>query len=338
MNKAKQLSMVQAQWIIWVILLVIHIISLRAYDPLIQAVVYSVIIVTFYGIIFYGNASFLIPKLYIQGHRILYVISSLAFISLIALGRFYTTYLVYNRFFAEKPSPFNWGAVVYSAVSVLLVFISGILFYIAMNYFRLRGKQEELQKKNAEAELNLLKTQVQPHFLFNTINNIYSIAQRESPATAALLEQLSAIMRYFVDEAPKNRVKLQEELTFVKGYIELEKLRMRFPLEVRIVEEGIDNTIEVPPMLLIPLVENVFKHGIDKRRCDNFIDLSLTKQTHRLIIEVRNRIVRLEDTNSKSEKGLHNLKSRLNLLYSTNYSLKSEEANGIYHIQLNFPV
>ncbi|MCP2937899.1 histidine kinase, partial [Salmonella enterica subsp. enterica serovar Typhimurium] len=78
-----------------------------------------------------------------------------------------------------------------------------------------------------EAELGLLKAQVQPHFLFNTLNNIYFIAQRESPATAALLEKLSDIMRYFVDEAPKQQIELKDELLFIRNYINLEEMRMR---------------------------------------------------------------------------------------------------------------
>ncbi|NML20004.1 histidine kinase [Pseudoflavitalea sp. G-6-1-2] len=337
MNKARQLSVVQAQWIIWIILLGLNIVSLLPYDPIIQAGSYSLLFIVSYVITFYGNAFFLLPRLYERGHKLLYILCSLVFVIAITLGRFFASYFIYSRFFAKEPSFFQWAAVINSALSITLVFISGILFRIAMNYFRLRRKQEELQKKNAETELNLLKAQVQPHFLFNTLNNIYATAHRESPATAALLEQLSAIMRYFVDEAPKNKVHLSEELKFVKGYIELEKLRMRFPLEVTIADQHIDQSIELPPMMLIPLVENVFKHGIDKRRNDNFIELKLTMQSGFLFVQVRNRIAH-RDESSKSGKGLTNLQSRLDLIYGADYSLVSAEEQGIYRTQLNIPI
>ena len=337
MSKSRQLSLVQAQWIIWIILLGLHIISLLPYDPLDQATAYSVIFVASYVIIFYGNALFLIPRLLEPERKLLYLLCALVFIIIITVARFFASFYIYDHYFAKEPATFRWGAVINSAVSVSLVFISGNLFYIAMNYFRLRKKQEALQKKNAETELNLLKAQVQPHFLFNTLNNIYAIAHRESPATASLLEQLSSIMRYFVDEAPKSKVQLQEELKFVKGYIELERMRMRFPLEVMITDAEADQHIEVPPMILIPLVENVFKHGIDKRRNDNFIELHLSMDSGRLFILVRNRIARTE-TSSKSGKGLPNLQSRLDLIYGSDYSLQSVEENGIHQIQLNIPV
>jgi LytS/YehU family sensor histidine kinase len=98
-------------------------------------------------------------------------------------------------------------------------------------------------------------------------------------------------MRYFVDEAPKDRISLLAELNFIKSYIELEKMRMRYPLAVTIEKEGVDENVMVPPMLLIPLVENVFKHGIDKLRDDNFIYLSLSIQNNRLFVTVENRLI-----------------------------------------------
>jgi len=233
----KNLSIKHIQWITWFIVLVIHILSLLPYDSFSQATAYSIIYVGSYLIIIYGNASFLLPVFYEKDRKALYVILAIIFIAATALVRYWTTFYVYNHFFAtEKPSAFRWTSVVSSLISVMLVFLSSILFYIAMNFFKLKQQQEQLQKRNAEAELNLLKAQVQPHFLFNTLNNIYFIAQRESPATAILLEQLSLIMRYFVDEAPKDRISLAAELNFIKSYIELEKkcgcvTRLRSPLK-----------------------------------------------------------------------------------------------------------
>ncbi len=233
---------------------------------------------------------------------------------------------------------FKWTTTVSSLASALLVYLSSILFYITLNFFRLKRKQEQLQKKHAEAELNLLKAQVQPHFLFNTLNNIYFIAQRESPATAALLEQLSLIMRYFVDEAPKDRIPLLSELKFIKSYIELEKMRMRYPITVTVKEEGITEDIVVPPMLLIPLVENVFKHGVDKRRSDNYIYISIAVESGRLEVLVENRLVAVNEAAGKSEVGLKNLANRLELLFGADYILQAGEQNDLYSASLNIPL
>ena len=334
----KELSLKSIQWIIWLILFAIHVLSLLPYDSVSQSIVYTGIYISIYLLIIYGNASFLLPALYEKNHRVWYVLLVVILLPVIAFLRFYVSFYIYNHFYAEKPTPFRWSAITSSLITVILVYVTSILFYIALNFFKLKRKQEQLQKRHAEAELNLLKAQVQPHFLFNTLNNIYFVAQRESPATAVLLEQLSQIMRYFVDEAPKDRISLQAELNFIRSYIELEKMRMRYPLSVTIVDEGISEAVMVPPMLLIPLVENVFKHGIDKLRNDNFIYLSLSVQNNRLLVKVENLLLQASGAGNKSETGLRNLRNRLVLLFGDNCSLQAGDAGTIFQAQLNIPL
>ena len=334
----RKISLKLIQWIIWIILFKIHVLALLPYDPLGQAMLYSSFNIAAYLVIIYGNAFFLLPRIYEKGHRVLYVVLVLVLIPVVAFSRFYSTFYIYNHFFAEKPMPFRWSSSTSSLITCILVYITSILFYIALNFFKLKQKQEQLEKRHTEAELNLLKAQVQPHFLFNTLNNIYFVAQRESPATAVLLEQLSHIMRYFVDEAPKDKISLHAELNFIKSYIELEKMRMRYPLTVTIKEEGITEGVTVPPMLLIPLVENVFKHGIDKLRDDNFIYLSLATANDRLLITVENRLIQPSGAGNKSETGLRNLKNRLALLFGDNCSLQAGDAGTIFQAQLNIPL
>lgn len=334
----RQLSVNGIQWAIWIILFTIHTLALLPYDPLGQSLLYSALYTSAYMIIIYGNAFFLLPVLYEKGHKVLYATLVIILIPVIAFWRFYSAFYIYNRFYAEKPVPFRWSATTSSLITCILVFIISVLFYIALDFFKLKQKQEQLQKKHTEAELNLLKAQVQPHFLFNTLNNIYFVAQRESPATAELLEQLSLIMRYFVDEAPKDRISIQSELNFIKSYIELEKMRMRYPLAVTVKDEGVGEGTMVPPMLLIPLVENVFKHGIDKLRDDNFIYLSLSVEHNRLLVTVENRLIQPSATVTKSETGLRNLRSRLSLLFGEDCTLHAGDAGTIFQAQINIPL
>jgi sensor histidine kinase YesM len=336
--RRKQLSLQFIQWIIWVVLFAVHVLALVPYDPFAQCLLYSAISISIYLLIIYGNGAFLLPALYEKGYKTLYIILVVILIPVVAFLRFYINFYIYNRFFAEKPTEFRWSPVTSSLITVILVYISSILFNIAVNFFRLKQKQEQLQKRHTETELNLLKAQVQPHFLFNTLNNIYFVAQRESPATAVLLEQLSQIMRYFVDEAPKDRISLTAELNFIKSYIELEKMRMRYPLKVSIEEKNNTEGIVVPPMLLIPLVENVFKHGIDKLRNDNFIAMTLSIQDNRLMVAVENRVVQSAMADEQNGTGLRNVKSRLGLLYDDDYTLQAETDGSIFHAQLNIPL
>lgn len=337
-NIARPVNLRQIQWIIWILVLLIHVLSIMAFDPFSQALIYGVLNVSTYVMIIYGNALLLLPLFYEKKQVVLYVLLALLMICLVAFFRYYSSFYVYNRFFAENPTPFRWSGIGSSLITCFLVYLTSILFYITLHFFQLKRKQEQLQKQHAETELNLLKSQVQPHFLFNTLNNIYFVAQRESPATAALLEKLSLIMRYFVDEAPKEKISLTAELSFIRSYIELEKMRMRYPLDVNIREESNLETVTVPPMLMIPLVENVFKHGIDKLRKDNFINLSVLVNQNCLEVTVENLLLSAAGTPVTTETGLKNLRSRLFLLYGTGYTLQAGEAGNLFVAQLSIPL
>lgn len=337
-NPARPVPLRQIQWIIWILVFLIHVLSIMAFDPFSQALVYGFLNVGTYVVIIYGNALWLLPRFYEKKQWVLYASLALLMICLVAFFRYYGSFYVYNRFFTDKPSPFRWLGIGASLITCFLVYLTSILFYITLRFFQLKRKQERLQQQHAESQLNLLKSQVQPHFLFNTLNNIYFVAQRESPATAVLLEKLSSILRYFVDEAPKEKIALPAELNFIRNYIELEKMRMRYPLDVDIQEQSDRDTVLVPPMLLIPLVENVFKHGVDKLRKDNFIKLSVRVHQNRLDVRVENLLLPTAGKAASSGTGLHNLRSRLQLLYGTRYTLQAGEAASLYVAQLSIPL
>ncbi|MDE3253726.1 MAG: hypothetical protein KGO92_13045, partial [Bacteroidota bacterium] len=156
-HPSKPLSLVQLQWITWVLLFAIHIVSILPYDPFVQSVIYSAIYVGSYLLIVYGNASLLIPLLYERNRKAMYMASAFLLIVIVVLLRFLSSFYVYNNFFAEKPMAFSWTGISSTLLSVMLVYLSSILFYMALHYFKLKQKQEQLQKQQAEAELNLLK-------------------------------------------------------------------------------------------------------------------------------------------------------------------------------------
>lgn len=327
----------QIQWVIWILLFGVNVLTMFHYDTLPQALSYAFIMVTSYMIIIYGNASYLIPKFYQKGKIVVYILTSLMLLVTAAWYRSGASMWIYNTFFAVKPEKLSVANVLSTTAASLLIYFTSILFYICIHYFRLREQQEAMQRRQVESELSLLKSQVQPHFLFNTLNNIYFYAQRESPQTAALLEKLSSIMRYFVDEAPKDKIPLLTEMQFIRNYIDLEKARMRYPLQVSIeVPEHVD-TVQLSPMLIIPLVENVFKHGINKRREDNFIFIRISITEQKLHVTVQNRLVQSE-VEKKKGTGLANLRNRLQLLYGEKYSLATTTTSEFYTSVLSLPL
>ena len=174
---------------------------------------------------------------------------------------------------------------------MIFAFLFGALLRISLDHFELLRQMEERKSQQVSAELNLLKSQVQPHFLFNALNNIYYLSYTKSDHAPQSIARLSDIMRYFVEEAPKELVPLKAELDFIQDYIEVERIRLPHSLEICWERNAHHNEqILIPPILFIPLVENVFKHGVDKTKENNKISISVEVESNALTFTVKNSI------------------------------------------------
>ncbi|GAB3518824.1 hypothetical protein GCM10027442_39650 [Emticicia fontis] len=216
-----------------------------------------------------------------------------------------------------------------------LAFLFGFLLRISIDYVDLLHTQEILKNKQLTTELNLLKAQVQPHFLFNTLNNIYSLSVSNSPRTPEMIAKLSDMMRYFVDEATKEKVLLETEIQFLENYIELEQIRMVNPLKLTFTNAITDKHFMVSPMLLIPFVENVFKHGVNKTMKDNEAEISLNLENSILYYIVKNKTF---NQKAGTWRSLANLQKRLDLLYPAGFGFEAYCKEGYFYASLSFPV
>ena len=222
-------------------------------------------------------------------------------------------------------------------IGSLMIFLLSFVIRMALEYFHLKERSDEIIAQKIHAELNLLKSQVQPHFLFNTLNNIYYEAYLESPRTAALIERLSDIMRYFVDESPKQQVSLLAEIQFLENYIELEKIRLLYEIDF-IFTKIDDPKLTVPPMLLMTFVENIFKHGIDKSSSNNLIRIAITEKDNRLTFMTTNSVSSSTIKTGSTGFGLDNLHKRLVLLYHKDFELQTSNDGKLFRASLNIPL
>src|ERR1700760_706388 len=266
------------EFMVWGFFFLITFLSLLPMDGLAQSIVWSAISITCSATIIYGNISFLYPRLYEKRRTALYILATVTLLIAVGVARAYLSTTIYNRFFvkaSEQAETLNFWRYVYYCLAGVAVFVLSFVFRIALAYFRLKRQAAEMLEQKSQAELNLLKSQVQPHFLFNTLNNIYYEAYREAPRTALLIGRLSDIMRYFVDESPREKVALSTEIKFLENYIALEEIRIRHGVKVNF-EKSYEGDPFLPPMLLMTFVENIFKHGIDRGAVGNHICLSLS--------------------------------------------------------------
>jgi two-component system LytT family sensor kinase len=186
------------------------------------------------------------------------------------------------------------------------------------DHYQLRQATQQLRIEKQEAELNYLKAQTNPHFLFNTLNNIYALTKTKSDAAPESVLRLSGILRFMLYEAGGNYIAVGQELKIIADYLELEKLRYDESLRVSLKHDVEDMGQAVPPLLLLPLVENAFKHGASETRGAAFVDIFLSIRARRLLFEVRNSA---DNEGPVQENiGLSNLRRQLQLLY-TDYEL-----------------
>ena len=208
-------------------------------------------------------------------------------------------------------------------------------FKMFKHYYLKSLRNQELQKENSEAQLSLLLAQVQPHFMFNTLNNIYSQAQEESPKSAKMIMELSHILRYILDEGKKTLVPLENELQMVIDYLNLEKIRYDDKLDLHYSFPNNTGDIVIAPLLLLPLVENCFKHGASKMIDNPWINIKS---------ELRDEVFTLKLMNSKKVTallnqqrrgtGIENVRRRLNLLYPGKHKLEINEEQDVFMVWL----
>ena len=338
MNFIKRMSLTaRLQWLVWIAVFLIIFFSILPVDGFAHAVIFTPISISFYLTVIYGNIAFLFPRFWERGYRVSYVILVAIFLVGAGLLRGYLIVNLYNHFYPKDGEKFDFKSMLNFIIAGFLTYLLSFVFRIAIAYFSLKQQSEKILVEKSQAELNLLKSQVQPHFLFNTLNNIYYEAYREAPRTAQLIERLSDIMRYFVDESPKEEVSLATEIQFLENYIALEKIRIRHGIDLEFTHDC-TKEVRIPPMLLMTFVENIFKHGINKASSENKVELSLVQQDGYLMFQTKNRVYEQPGAAEHTGFGIKNLKKRLELLYGENFELNIIEKDNFFTAFLKVPL
>jgi len=200
-----------------------------------------------------------------------------------------------------------------------------------------RLRIQEVESKQLQTELDLLKAQINPHFLFNTLNNLFGMARNQDAATAEGISRLSHLMRYMIHDSQVDRIDLDKEIEQIRRLIELQKLRFSAEddIDIDFLIVGDTSKTQIPPMLLIPFVENAFKHGISLDTA-SFVHIVLKAQDERLEFSVKNstHIPRSEYKESDAGLGLNNVRRRLELLYPGKHELKIQDAEKVFDVSL----
>jgi len=288
----------------------------------------STIMNLFWLLFFYANAFLFIPKVYKKWGITWYILALLlSCVTIFTLGN-----LITLQFFPDKG--FVWKSYVpfiFSFISFLAMSTSYRVIADNMVKERLR---KETESEALKTELSFLRSQVSPHFMFNVLNNLVALARLKSNQIEPSLIKLSHLMRYMLYESDQETISLEKEVEYLRSYIDLQHLRFGDDVKVTLETQGDIAGKLIEPMLLIPFVENAFKHGMGMIK-DPFIDIRLNVTDTALDFVVSNKTSTETETRDKSSGiGLNNVRRRLELLYRDRYQLMIDESRNIYTVAL----
>lgn len=244
------------------------------------------------------------------------------------------TNLCFN--FLVKDSPYDVvNFFVFNTFTYFFILAASTAYRMILDKIKADKLKRERENENLKTELSFLRSQVSPHFMFNVLNNMVALARKQSDQLEPSLIKLSSLMRYMLYETDDNKVLLEKEADYLKSYIDLQKLRFGKNVQVNVDIEDIDGGYEIEPMLLIPFVENAFKHGTGLIEHAQ-IDIELAVKNNMLHFSARNKYNEKSDEvkDKTSGIGLTNVKRRLNLLYGDNHSLLINRKDNWFTVSL----
>lgn len=223
----------------------------------------------------------------------------------------------------------------YVAITSLLKLSKGWFAYIAVEQ-----RLSLLEKEKTEAELAALKTQIHPHFLFNSLQSVYSLSLKQDKRTPEVVIKLADLMRYFLYETQQDRVPLEKEIQNLENYLSLQRLRVGGQARIDFEQLGKADGYTVAPLLLLPFVENSFKHGIKGTTGEAYIDIKMRIDNSRLLFEVKNNKGQVDQVplDYDGGVGLNNVKQRLELQYPDQHHLNIEDQEDYFRIELSIPL
>ncbi len=290
----------------------------------------------------YFNIFYLIPKFVLKKKFLLYIIClllSLVMVYIIRTGLNF--FLVTENIWPEavgNQRAFSFNHILAVTIGEIYVVALVTAIKLTVDWITERKKNESLRELQLQTELKYLKSQIQPHFFFNTLNNLYALIIEKSEKASDVVLKLSDIMQYVLYDIKASKIELLNEINYIHSYLELEELRYGNKVTSEIEIKGDIDDITIPPLLLLPFIENCFKHGTKNN--DN-ITLNIyfeNSKNEQLIFKAKNNFNRHNEIIKKHGIGIQNITRRLELLYKNKYTLETTIIDDTYNVSLKIPI
>jgi two-component system sensor histidine kinase AlgZ len=289
----------------------------------------------FTWLIAYLNYFYLLPRFLEKKNVWRYLAEfSIPFTLILALRVVLTRHLIDGYTYREMYFYSSLYIVQTVVVTLFIVIFIGMLRF-AVDWFEFESRKKEVENEKLTAELNFLKAQINPHFLFNTLNNLYYLVYTKSDNATEVIAKLSQMMRYMIYDSNHPKVKLSKEIEYMQNYVDLERLRLNNEIPVRFEIAGSTDGVEIVPLIFITFLENAFKHGVSNNRPGSWVDIRIDLQGSTCIYTVENsKLDKNPNANGKSGIGLQNVQRRLELSYPGRHELVMRDLPDRYSVQL----
>jgi sensor histidine kinase YesM len=325
------------QLIFWLLLIGINVVVLTVIVPFSKLLGPTFNTMIFTAVVLYGNSLYLFPKFYSsKSNRKFFWVSFIMIIVLGVLFAFIDFHLM-KGFEFRRPQQFKYPFIPVLAKSIfwlsLIQLISTI--YLLQKYLQKKSEEtKQIIEEKLSTELKYLKAQINPHFLFNALNNIYSLAYLKSNRAPEGILRLSSMLRYVLDDCQADHVQLDSEIQYIESYIDFQQMKSPEPQNIVFEYNLADRKLMLAPMLLIPFIENSFKYSKVESVKKAFVDIVIKSDQRSIYFYVKNSIPEVGRVEPGSGKGIENVKHRLNILYPERHRLLIDERLNEFEVTL----
>jgi two-component system, LytTR family, sensor histidine kinase AlgZ len=292
--------------------------------------------VSFALVISYLNYFYFLPRFLNDKNGWRYFAQFAMAFTVLFLIRLYLERFIIGRFFGNDEYLYESRFIVQVIITNIFIVIFLGMIRFAVDWFEFEARKKSIENEKLTAELNFLKAQINPHFLFNTLNNLYYLAYTKSPNTPEVIAKLSQMMRYMIYDSNSPLVPLSKEIEYMENYISLERLRLNDQIPIRFKVDGDAQRFMVTPFIFITFLENAFKHGVSNNNPKAWVNIAIHLNETECLYEVENSKVQSVkiDGEEKSGLGLQNVKRRLELSYPEQYELTVNDRPDSYKVKL----
>jgi LytS/YehU family sensor histidine kinase len=293
----------------------------------------------------YGTLFFLIPHFLNKNRKVFFGLGIVILLYVVFIVyttiRFYYFEIVFEGYYRVPDQGYLWRIAEFGYFSSNIIwFMFPTVILTSIQYYRHQKEALVLREQKKSAELDALKNQLNPHFLFNTMNNLYALSLKKSDQAPEVIAKLSEILDYMLYRCKDAYVSLNNEVTLLNNYISLEKVRYGKRLDIEFDHE-IKQEVVIAPLLLLTFLENAFKHGVSQEINTAVIKMSIVANEKEILFELENTIASHKKKSNQSDRdsiGLQNVQKQLDLLYPNSYSLEIKEKNRSYSVTLKLAV